>query len=125
MPSEKDHLKEASENQSFSKAIESNIGQSSQSGKPNNWIVICEFYTAVHYVDAVLSRSSLHPKNHTERFKRIRHRNAFSSTAKKLYETLYDLSIQSRYHCTQMYQGQVNSSRTARKKLESELPQIP
>lgn len=125
MPSEQDHLDEASKNQDFAKAIKSNIPQSGQTGKPNNWVVICDFYTAVHYVDAVLSRSNLHPDNHGERFKLIDRQNGFSRRAKALYETLYDLSTQSRYDCIQINPGQLNSCKKARNGLKSELPKIP
>lgn len=125
MPSEKEHLNEASDNQDFAAAIKSNIPQSGQTGKPNNWVVISEFYTSVHYIDAVLSRSGLHPDNHRERFKLISRRNDFSSRAETLYQALYDLSTQSRYDCIQIHQGQINTSKKARKGLESELPKIP
>ena len=125
MPSEEDHKLEAQKNEVFSKSIESELSSGGSCGKVNNWIIIAEFYRAVHYVDAVLSRSSYHPKKHGDRFSYIESRRDFSNKAETVYETIYDLSQQARYNCVKMNKGQVNSARKCIKILENELDNIP
>jgi hypothetical protein len=125
MPSETAHLDEATNNKQMSRAIENQIRDSDDvSVAANNWIVTAEFYAAVHYTDAVLSQSGLHPDGHGERFDLVNRRDAFTSRAATVYESLYDLSVQSRYECSQMHAGQVNSARKALGILKSELPNV-
>lgn len=60
MPSEAEHIAKAEQNE----ALFAELGAS---GGYVDWQVTVLFYAALHYVDAWLSRSAIHPHTHTER----------------------------------------------------------
>lgn len=59
MPPKGSHLRRAERNESFRDAIEAPYA---------DWQIVATFYSALHYVDAVLAEhGNIHPHNHTDR----------------------------------------------------------
>jgi hypothetical protein len=61
-----------------------------------DWTVTCLFYAALHYVDAILAASVIHPEGHTERNEAIG-TNPSLLKIRNEYRTLETLSRNARY----------------------------
>lgn len=117
MPNRSDHEREAQHNEDFYQEIDSAYQDY------RDWVIVGRFYTAVHYIDAQLADDGIHPESHRERFQEIQ--NSYQSELnQRLYSnfnTLYDLSKQARYHCIDINEGLLNSSRIALNNIKTEL----
>jgi hypothetical protein len=60
MPTEAEHIAKAESNEGLFQELVT-------SGRHVDWQVTVLFYAALHYVDAWLSRSAIHPHTHVER----------------------------------------------------------
>ena len=94
MPSEQEHNRQANHNEQVFQRLDSiNI---------IDWAITVMFYTALHKVDAYLSRLSIHPRKHTSGDPTSLGRNDYISQMFPLnesmqYQRLYNASINSRY----------------------------
>jgi uncharacterized protein (UPF0332 family) len=89
VPTKDEHVKKAERNEAFAEHLAKN-------SKYTDWAVTILFYAAVHYVDAVLAVSQIHPEDHKERKAAI----AVNDTLKcvyREYRKLETLSWNSRY----------------------------
>jgi hypothetical protein len=123
MHSSEEHIVEAEANEKFSDIINKNdeLKECTEKVNKESWIITAKFYSALHHIDAVLVDSGINPEDHRERGSYVDSNQYFNSTVTKLYFTLKDLSEQSRYECSSMNPGQVNSADIALSRLKSEL----
>jgi hypothetical protein len=105
------HIKKAERNEDFFQS--NNLRASSF----NEWGVVVLFYSAVHYVDAMLAREIRlrrelqHPQEHFERSTGV----AQSLTLKAIYSAykrLHDRSRDARYNCTSFKAGVLSDLET-------------
>jgi hypothetical protein len=93
MPNEITHTRQAEQNERLSR------GLILLSPQLMDWGVTACFYTALHLVDAYLSRLGIHPNNHAEREEHIRrHLRPIWMD----YRRLKRLSLRARYDAFQM-----------------------
>ena len=88
MPLQSEHISKAEANEKFV----ATVAQTAYL----DWAVTIIFYSALHYVDAVLAASSVHPDNHTKRSHAIG-ANATLLTIRPEYRVLETLSKNARY----------------------------
>jgi hypothetical protein len=88
VPDEATHLGQARHNEGFFGKIDH-----SQDG---DWAVTVLFYAALHYVDAYLARTRMHPANHSERGRMI-HSTPTVNAVRNHYRRLEDSSVDARY----------------------------
>lgn len=88
MPNFDDHILKAGHNGNFFKSLDQNIFP--------DWVVNGIFYSALHCVDAVLSKSNLHPPLHHLRGAYIQ-KNSLLQSIYINYRSLEDLSRDARY----------------------------
>jgi len=89
VPTQDEHVKKAERNEVFAEFLAIKT-------KYIDWAVTVLFYAAVHYMDAILAVSQVHPEDHKERKAAI----AVNDTLKRVYpeyHKLETLSWNSRY----------------------------
>lgn len=89
MPKKDEHVEKAERNEAFAEYL-------ATKSKYIDWAVTVLFYAAVHYIDAVLAVSQVHPEDHKERKAAI----AVNDTLKIVYaeyRKLETLSWNARY----------------------------
>lgn len=105
------HIKKAERNEQF---FQSNNLRAS---KFDEWGVVVLFYSAVHYVDAVLARETRlppewqHPQEHWERNTGVAQSLTLGDIYKD-YKLLYDRSLDARYKCISFKAGVLNNLET-------------
>lgn len=88
MPLKPEHISQAEHNEKIAETLSKT--------KFIDWAVTVTFYAALHYVDAVLAASVIHPDTHTERNEAIGG-NATLLKVRAEYRTLETLSRNARY----------------------------
>jgi hypothetical protein len=88
MPARDDHLKAAIRNE----AIANRLLMDPESG---SWAIVLAFYGALHWADAYLAGSAIHPRSHSERERSIR--GSLLRDIYDQYRTLSDRSREVRY----------------------------
>jgi hypothetical protein len=88
LPLKDEHISKAERNEQFANVV----GQ----GKFIEWAITILFYSALHYVDAVLAVSVIHPDSHSQRDDAIG-KNDTLMRVRPEYRTLETLSQNSRY----------------------------
>ncbi len=91
MPASQAHVLQAEKNESLYLKLNSPalIGF-------EDWQITSLFYSALHYVDAVLGKAGIHPTTHTQRAFWISHTSKLSGIERN-YRLLEDYSRQARY----------------------------
>ena len=59
-----------------------------------DWVAVVAFYAAVHFLEALLAKSPIHPTDHGERLRRVQQR---SRTAYQHFRLLKDFAEGARY----------------------------
>ena len=90
MPTADEHIKKAARNENFAEFLATKT-------KYIDWAVTMLFYAALHYVDAVLAASSIHPSKHAERKDAIE-RNDTVKRVYSEYRALETTSVNARYY---------------------------
>lgn len=95
MPSRDTHLAQAQHNEDFINLF----GESDTEREFNDWFITAGFYTAVHYIEALLAHREIYPHfqhspNHTDRNHHLR--RAYREIW-QLYWPLYNASMFARY----------------------------
>mgnify|MGYP000009368541 CR=1 FL=1 len=68
-----------------------------------DWIVVAEFYSAIHYIEATLARLGKHSDSHTQRYQMmIENSRNFTRDCLTNYKTLESLSRKARYTADQI-----------------------
>ena len=75
-----------------------------------DWAVTCFFYAALHYVDAVLAASVIHPEGHTERNEAIGTNHTLLKIRNE-YRTLETLSRNARYRAMTIEPSDLHTAR--------------
>lgn len=88
MPLNPEHIAKAERNEKFADTVSKTAYL--------DWAVTIIFYAALHYVDAILAVSAIHPDNHTQRDDAIG-TNATLLTVRSEYRILETLSQNARY----------------------------
>jgi len=88
LPLQPEHISKAERNEKFAETVAKTAYL--------DWAVTIIFYAALHYVDAILAASSIHPDNHTQRDDAIG-TNATLLKVRSEYRTLETLSQNARY----------------------------
>lgn len=88
MPTKSEHVSKAERNEKIAATL-STTGYL-------DWAITCLFYAALHYVDAILSASVIHPEGHTERNLAIGTNDTLLKIRQE-YRTLETLSRNGRY----------------------------
>lgn len=102
MPKEPDHLQRTRDNLDFLIA--------NQSSTHLHWLVTTTYYTALHLIDAHLSKLNIHPPNHDKRKEVIQAASPFkgasvTSGCYSSYCALEGLSRMARYMCNEKNNG--------------------
>jgi hypothetical protein len=93
MPSFSEHLNQAKRNKEFLGEIPADVKT-----RYPEWVIIVHFYTAVHYIEAILDKlHNAHSKDHQDRFKLIMRFSSFTKDFQLNYDELYNFSIIARY----------------------------
>lgn len=118
MPDQADHIAQADHNWHLVQYL-------GPLGSPySDWVVTGTFYSALHYVDALLAGHNIHPAGHSERLREFYSR--IDATTYDAYRQLRDDSVNARYYCyrftdtelqTQVFQWYVQVSITIRRAL--------
>jgi hypothetical protein len=101
MPGEQRHLDQAKSNELFLQAIDQSIFP--------DWTITTRFYASLHYVDACLSRKSVHPLNHSARENDLRRYPDLVDLISP-YVYLRNASRRSRYECRRPHQLELQES---------------
>lgn len=102
------HIKKAERNEQFFQS------HNLRASPFNEWGVVVLFYSAMHYVDAILAREIRlrpeyqHPQNHWERNTGVAQSLTLGAVYKD-YKLLYDRSLDARYNCISFKAGVLNS----------------
>lgn len=88
MPLKQEHISKAERNEKFAETVSKTAYL--------DWAVTILFYAALHYVDAILSVSGIHPDSHTQRDDAIG-TNATLLVVRSEYRVLETLSQNARY----------------------------
>ena len=114
MPRDDRHNAKAQRNEQFAESLDHT------DATQENWAVVAVFYSALHYVQAVLSGSSINCKNHLERADEIARDPILKYVAGE-YEYLFTTSMLARYGVI----GLVGDPyRTAKARLEAIKKQV-
>lgn len=103
MPTEAQHFAQAEKNERLRYLLSS----SSSSGENfPDWEIVTLFYSALHYVDAVLATQGVHPNGHNDRNTRVTNLPDVGSIATN-YVNLYHRSKNARYDLVRFPQAAV------------------
>ena len=89
MPKQEDHLNQVSQNKAFLQSI-------NRTAYPD-WAITVIFYTALHYIDALLAKENVHPGSHDRRDNYVTRRHELRTIAKD-YFRLKNSSRTARYN---------------------------
>jgi len=99
MPSIKLHEKQYNHNFSLLKEELFDINNTSYS----DWVATIYFYSLVHLIEKELAKLNSHPSNHRERnLEMVKHNGVFNTNLQTKYQSLYNISIISRYKCNKI-----------------------
>ena len=101
MPEFQRHLAKARENENLADTM------AALPDRHPDWEVTMLFYSALHYVDAFLAISDLHPEDHRERYNLL----ARSTNFARAYRTLLRRSMNARYDLYQFTLAEVDRIR--------------
>jgi hypothetical protein len=103
------HIKKAERNELFFQSLRASLF--------DEWGVVVLFYSALHYVDAILARefrlppACQHPQEHNERNTGVAQSLTLGDIYKD-YKLLYDRSLDARYRCISFQAGVLNNLET-------------
>ncbi len=67
------------------------------------WVVVAEFYSAIHYIEATLAKLGKHSDSHMQRYQMMMDESqSFTRVCRTNYKTLESLSKKARYTADQI-----------------------
>ena len=112
MPLQPEHIAKAERNEKFAETV--------CKTKYYEWAITIIFYSALHYVDAVLAASGIHPENHTDRGDAMGV-NPTLLRVREEYRLLETLSRNSRYRAMRIDENDLGKAQAAFGALRSHL----
>lgn len=97
MPAQEEHLAVAKRNEEFAQLL-------AEKTRYIDWAVTILYYSALHYVDAVLAVSQIHPANHSDRHTAIGRNDSLKRVYAE-YRTLEAASRNARYYAVPIDAG--------------------
>lgn len=104
MPLQQEHVSKAERNEKFAETVAKTAYL--------DWATTILFYAALHFVDAILAPSGIHPDNHTQRNEAIGN-NATLLKIRSEYRTLETLSQNARYRSMNIDGGDLSQAQKA------------
>jgi len=101
LPIQPEHISKAERNEKFAETVSKTAYL--------DWAVTVYFYAALHYVDAVLAVSGIHPDSHTQRVDAIG-ANITLSVVRPEYRLLETLSQNARYRAMKIENSDLQKS---------------
>lgn len=111
MPNEQKHREQLSHNKQL---LNTDVFGSSH----NDWKVTVVFYCAVHVIETFLSSINVHTSNHKARHKSVNQLELLKKVSSE-YQTLYMMSLKSRYECVRFTDRDVNEAVNLLEKIEN------
>ena len=102
MPLKPEHISKAERNEKFAETVSKTAYL--------DWAVTIYFYAALHYVDAILAVSGVHPDSHTQRGDAIG-TNVTLSVVRPEYRILETLSQNARYRSMKIEESDLQKAR--------------
>ncbi|MEW4370566.1 hypothetical protein [Paenibacillus kandeliae] len=88
--------------------------------KPNDWLVIVYFYTALHIVESILADYHKDSGNHIQRNKSVKSMACFREV-RNAYMALYFESRAARYDCVEINNQKVTNAKNNLERIITEL----
>ncbi len=110
MPNEQKHREQFTRNKQL---LDTDVFGNSH----NDWKITVVFYCAVHVIETFLSRINVHTSNHKARHKSVNQLERLKRISGE-YQTLYMMSLKSRYECVRFTESDVNAAVELLKKIE-------
>ena len=112
MPLAPEHISKAEHNEKLADTL--------CKGSYLDWAVTVTFYAALHYVDAILAASVIHPETHTERNDAVG-ANATLQKVRAEYRTLETLSRNARYRSMKIEPADIQEAQNSFSALRAHL----